>query len=353
MQKIKFTVFADLHYKKGMYPASVADLEAIFDRAKAADADFVIHLGDMCNDYIHSPEIVRAYLENKYGFEVYGVYGNHELESRGNVMERVTPLLTNRADRVIWGSDSGNIEDGRIAYYYFDKGDLRFIALDNNYSKSPTTNEFEHNGEASWGAPDENILHNSLGDRQLVWLRGVLCDAADKGKRCIILSHDTYCSKWEQTPDAEQVRELFREVNERREGTVFLALNGHYHNNRRAVEDGVTYIDVNTVRNGYWQAERFYAYAEENEAEPKFTFEYTDYNENGEAVESYARGFSGLRMGDRSLFFEDALSANIVVDTEGGIEVQGMSTKWAYGIAPEELPLTPELLSISDFNNKK
>ena len=352
MQKIKFTVFADLHYKKGMYPVSTSDLEAIFDRAEAAGSELVLHLGDMCNDYLHSPEIIHAYLENKQGFEVYGIYGNHELESRGNVMEYVTPRLTNRADSVVWGSESGNIEDGKIAYYYFDKGDFRFIALDNNYSRSPVTNEFEHNGEASWGAPCENTLHNSLGERQLLWLRGVLYDAADKGKRCIILSHDTYCSEWEQTPDAAQVRELFKEANAKREGTVLLALNGHYHNNRRAVEDGVAYIDVNTVRNGYWQAERFYAYAEENEAEPRFTFEYTDYNENGDVVGRYRRGFSSLRMGDRSLFFEDALSANISVDIDGGIEVQGMSTKWAYGIAPEGLPLTPELLSISSWSNK-
>ncbi len=348
MQKIKFTVFADLHYKKGMYPASVADLEAIFERAKAAGAELVIHLGDMCNDYLHSPELISAYIDNKQGFSVYGVYGNHELESKGNTMSVVTPWLTNRESSVVWGG-----EDTSIGYYYFDQGDFRFIALDTNYSKNPDTNEYEHNREASWGAPEENFYHDSLGSLQLEWLRDVLTDAAGEGKTCIILSHASFCPEWESSPDAEVVRGIFKEANAIKKGTVLLALNGHYHNNRQATIDGVVYIDVNAVRNGYWQAERFYAYAEENEAEPKFTFEYTDYNDKGEAVKKYNRGFCSLRMGDRSLFFEDALSANIVVDTVGGIEVQGMSTKWACGIAPKDIPLTSELLSISDFNNKK
>ena len=33
MSKIKFLVFADLHYKKGMYAAKVSDLEKIIKRA--------------------------------------------------------------------------------------------------------------------------------------------------------------------------------------------------------------------------------------------------------------------------------------------------------------------------------
>ena len=75
-------------------------------------------------------------------------------------------------------------------------------------------------------------------------------------------------------------------------------------------------------------------------------------DKNGEPVERRERAFSSLRMGDRSLFFKDALSALVTVDTDGSIEIEGMTTEWAYGIAPKELPLTPELLSISDWKNK-
>ena len=181
----------------------------------------------------------------------------------------------------------------------------------------------------------------------------MILEAAEEGKRCIILSHASFCPCWENSPDSETVRSIFREANAKRSGTVLLALNGHYHNNRQATVDEVVYIDVNTVKNGYWQAERFYAYTEKDESAPEYTFEYTDYDECGEPRGTRQRRFSSLRMGDRSLFFKDALSAIVTVDTEGGISVEGMTTEWAYGIAPKELPLAPELLSISDFNNKK
>ena len=78
---LKFCLFADLHYKKGGYIITTADMEAILDRAAANDAEFMIHCGDFCNDYAGSPELLRLAYENKYVLALYGVYGNHELES--------------------------------------------------------------------------------------------------------------------------------------------------------------------------------------------------------------------------------------------------------------------------------
>ena len=135
MNEIKFTVFADLHYRKGMYIASVDDLRSIFARADADKSEFVVHLGDMCNDYIGSPELVKEYLNNKSNKAVYGIYGNHELESPDNSMKHVTPLLTN-CD-VVWGTDDGKIGNGEIAYYYFDANGFRFVMTDTNYSYNP------------------------------------------------------------------------------------------------------------------------------------------------------------------------------------------------------------------------
>lgn len=77
--KITFTVFLDMHYKKGMYLASVSDLENILHRADISNSDFVIHCGDFSNDYQGSPELIEVFLNNKENLPVYGVYGNHEL----------------------------------------------------------------------------------------------------------------------------------------------------------------------------------------------------------------------------------------------------------------------------------
>ena len=177
--KIKFSVFADLHYKYRMYTASVEDLETILERANSNDVDFVIHCGDFCNDYIGSPELYNTYLNNKYGLKVYGIYGNHELESANNSMEYVTPKLTND-DNVIWGTDDQKIGDGNIGYYYFDKNGFRIICVDTNYSFNETKNSWEHNTTCSWGPPVGNIKVSSLAPIQFAWLENVLYNAAEK-----------------------------------------------------------------------------------------------------------------------------------------------------------------------------
>ena len=64
---IKFSLFADLHYKKGMYIASIEDMNEILDRANANGADFVLHVGDFCNDYAKSPELMKALTEAIFG----------------------------------------------------------------------------------------------------------------------------------------------------------------------------------------------------------------------------------------------------------------------------------------------
>ena len=58
----RFTVFADFHYKKMMYDSTVEDLNVIMERAKKFGSQFVLSLGDFCNDYKGSPEIVKAFL---------------------------------------------------------------------------------------------------------------------------------------------------------------------------------------------------------------------------------------------------------------------------------------------------
>ena len=93
IEQLKFVIFSDFHYKKGMYASTIDHMKQILSRAAEAGASFVIHCGDFCNDYSGSPELVQAYLQNPQGLAVYGVYGNHELESADNSMQAVTPLL--------------------------------------------------------------------------------------------------------------------------------------------------------------------------------------------------------------------------------------------------------------------
>ena len=332
MTEIKFLVFADLHYKKKMYATATGDLEEIYRRATNEKVDFILHEGDVCNDYGGSPELRR--LLEACPTPYFGVYGNHELETAGNSMQTVTPYITNRPDRVVWGSEDGKTGDGAIAYYYYDTDGFRFLFLDTNYSVTPE-GKYEHNREGSWGRPAENTRGDSLGDVQLAWLDRVLTDAAEKGLHCVVNSHAAFCGRWQTSPDHTAVRMLFAKANALKKGTVLMAINGHYHTNRAAVVEDVFYLDVNTAINGWWQGEKFHPYAEKDESSPEYTFDYTDYDEDGNAKDTVKMPLSALRMGAQTLFFESPLSATVTVTSEGSITVNGTKTKWRYGIAKD------------------
>lgn len=329
MSEIKFLAFADFHYKKRMYATKVSDFENILSRAKNEGASLVVHEGDFCNDYCHSPELISKYLGAD--LPVFGVYGNHELETVGNTMQFVTPRLTNRPEEVIFGTADGKIGNGDVGYYYYDTGDFRFVFLDTNYSLSADKEYYEHNREASHTCPPENSLKDSIGANQLAWLDRALTDAAQKGKHCIVNAHATFSGNFNSSPDHEAVRALYKKANRLRPKTVLMSINGHYHTNRAQSIDGVFYLDLNTAINGWWQFEKFHPYEENDPENPVYTFEFTDYDENGTPIETINMPFSRLRMGAQTLFFEEPLSAVITVTSNGSITVKGKKTSWAYG----------------------
>ncbi|MBQ8332212.1 MAG: metallophosphoesterase [Clostridia bacterium] len=314
---LKFLVFADLHYKKGMYASPVSSVHAILDRAAAENVDFVIHCGDFCNDYAGSPEITDAYLANRRNLPVYGIYGNHELETAGNTMSVVTPKLCNREVTFAWEG---------AGCWHTDIREYRIIGLDTNYSMT-VAEAWEHNRPASWGPPAENYYGNSLGDAQLAWLEKLLNDAAENGKICVVFSHAALSSKWSASPDGPIVQSLFRRVNQKKPGTVALAVNGHLHTDHFAVEDGVAYFDVNTVHNGFWSPRKEFHYADSH------TFAFTAY-ENGVPEETSDRPLNTLTQAKNTWFFTDPLSAVVTLGENSG-NIDGAVTSWMHGIEPD------------------
>lgn len=316
---IQFSVFADFHYKKRMYTSSIEDLEHILKRANDDGAEFVIHAGDLCNDYAGSPELMRAYHQNTYDLPVYGIYGNHELETVGNSMENVTPLLCNRP--VTFGPP----EEGMpVAYWHTDIRNFRLIGVDSNYSYSESEQKWEHNRPASYGCPAGNKYSDSLGPAQLAWLDETLADAAKRGMKVIVFSHACFSGLWYRNAEAEKVRALFAKYP----STVLLAINGHEHKDHFAVVDGVAYFDVNTTTNGHWEKHDDFHY------DPTHTFRFTDYDADGIATTTENFPLNNLRQGKNTWFFKNPLSAIITVTEDGTITIQGEETEWLYGIEP-------------------
>ena len=338
---LSFLVFADLHYKKGMYAVKVQHLKQIMKRARENNVDFVVHAGDFCNDYSGSPEIVKEYLKNEYDLSVYGVYGNHELESKNNSMDYVTPLLTNDT-QVIWGTADGKPGDGSIGYYYFEKKGCRFVCLDTNYSYNEATGQWEHNHTASWGAPAGNLYADSLGPVQLQWLESVLTDAARQRISCILVSHAGFMEQLRHSPDTEAVQALIRKVNEKKPGTVVMCINGHYHTNHLEAIEDVLYFDVNAVINGSWVPKKEQHYTDAH------TFELENYDAEGNCLGAETVPLSRLWQSVNTHYFQDPLSAVVTITDEGKITVTGSKTKWCHDVAPID-PLPGIMPEISDF----
>ena len=313
---IKFAVLADSHYKKGLYMPPVSSLEAILKRAAEAEVDFVIHMGDFSNDYAGSPEAVELYVNNPYGMPVYGVYGNHELES-GNLMSFVNTKLSNRPLCRPLGD--------RIGYWYTDVGAFRLIGLDTNYSLRPD-GTWERNLDGSHCPARENSKWNSIGPDQLAWLRETVADAAKLGKKVIVFSHAAIAGAWSSTPDAAQAREILNEYP----GTVLLAANGHLHTDHAAVIDHIAYWDVNVVQNGGWRPHDGYHYSEE------MTYTFQNYDADGHPVgDAQELPLNSLKQAKNTWFFREPLSAIVTVSENGVIRIEGAKTSWVYDVAPD------------------
>ena len=328
IKTLTFSVFADLHYYKGSYMSSVADLESIMDRANGAGAKFVLNAGDFCNNYPGSPEIINAYLNNKYDLPVYGVMGNHDLENGGKMLN-VTPALTN--SEVTWGTANGKVGNGEVAYYYYEAEGFRIIAIDTNHYYSTKDKTWKHYPSWYAGIPgnDTGTNGNSLGPTQLEWLETVIMDAAEKDVPCIVLSHASLAGNRgsSQSSDYVAVQEIFRKANNKNTGTVLMVLNGHHHSNHTDYVDGVLYFDVNTVRNGAWYSDGADHYTNE-------TFEYVEYDSNGKAISTTTKKLSSLGSASKTWFFEDPLDAIVTVSSDGKIIIEGEESNWIGNIAP-------------------
>jgi len=314
---LKFLVFADLHYKRGMYMTPVSSLEKILDRAAREKVDFVIHCGDFSNDYAGSPEITDAYLNNPCGLKVFGVYGNHELETPGNTMAIVTPLLSN---------STVTFADEKSAYWYTDIGNYRIIGLDTNYSIT-AAEMWEHNRPGSWGAPKENYFPDSLGEPQIAWLEKITQEAGEKGLVCILFSHAALSPGKNSSPDAPIARSVLRAVNKKYPGTVLLAGNGHYHTDHFAEEDGIYYFDVNAVHNAFWSPRSEHHYSDDQ------LFEFSEYKD-GKLTETVQKPLTSLSQAKNTWFLSDPLSAVVTID-ETGIRIDGSSSEWICGVPPD------------------
>ena len=237
----KFLVYTDLHVD--LMHDAVARMQVILAEAKREEVEYLIHLGDiMYPDTAFLDQHERGHERTGWfacdrddeklairkmlaasGLAQYAVLGNHDMDA------------CDKAEACLYLGLPG-------PHYTFDRGGLRFIALDTNHYRD---------GEAyfSYDHCDYRNFRSVswLGPEQLDWLKAQIMASPYP---CVLLSHAPLGDEKLNSPDNRAVWAIVRECNAERR-RVILALNGHNHIDGVTVRAGVPFMSVNSASNVY------------------------------------------------------------------------------------------------------
>ncbi len=281
---ITFSVFADLHWREGDWAWCEQRLDAIFDRALRSRAEFVIHCGDFCHDVAAARGMIAKYAAAP--LPAYHVMGNHEFECSDSLDEVLRAFALPRN------------------YYAFDVRGFRFVALDNNYHHGPDGNLKHYADESVWSKchQDEVVLP----PEQVEFLREAIATAS--GPVCVF-SHASFLFP----PDRSGVvngRDIVRMADEARGDRPVMFFNGHYHRNELIIRDGMAFFDVNTTTST-WSDKEHHAYPPELMAKCPTSC--------------------------HSMLNAVPVHAIVRLDTDGNVEIDGMTGAYYLGISPESI----------------
>ena len=247
MRKVKFGVFADLHVD--IMHDTQERLQIFLDTCRQENVDFIIQLGDFCypddnrvvvckpehmpvnianairvKTYADKPTILKMY--NSFEKPSYHVLGNHDCDMCSK-QEQLTFL-----------------EAKNGSYYSFDHGGFHFVVLDTNYLKTDSGEfiAYENANYFQAGFRDDMVRENVSPD-QLEWLKE---DLAKTENPTIVFSHASFslvgAPCW-AVKNHKQVREIFQNAPHR----VLACFNGHHHMDLCAKEEGIWYVQVNSM----------------------------------------------------------------------------------------------------------
>jgi len=291
-ETVKFCLFADLHYWPGVFPNDSTDfLDRIRARARAADVDFVIHLGDIVHNATHDAE--RAFLARyrDCGLETHHVIGNHDNDG-----------CTCDETLAAFGLTCG--------HYFFDVKGWRFVVCDPNYIRRPDGRLEHYSHGNNYGLKDGSQL-SYMPEAQIDWLAEVL-EKADGP--CVVCSHQSFERERGGVPNYRAVRDVLEAANRRHPGRVRLVMNGHEHIDNLRLLNGILYYDVNSA-NYQWFDNRHERYP-------------ADY------VKTH-------RQAPNTLAWNAPLSAIVTLGPGGYVRIEGSRADWLYGVTPEQAGLPP------------
>lgn len=236
MNKVKFSVFGDLHFSEGMWTDNrgIQDdnapawwcgdcderLDFILNRAKKENVDFIIHCGDFC----HNPRGNKAAVEKYNNFEIptYHVLGNHDVE----ILE-----IDDVVKRYKMPAE----------YYYFDRNGFRFVVLNANYMRVDGEDiPYSEGNYFRLGG-----VRNYLSRKQIVWFEEVVMTSPYP---VIVFGHADMARDDEGTgawKNREDFRNVIRKAHKNKK-RVLMYIGGHMHEDEMKILEHVCYLSINS-----------------------------------------------------------------------------------------------------------
>jgi predicted phosphodiesterase len=231
---IRFGMLSDVHYAdrepagERFYSQSLGKVQECIDRMNQEKLDFAIEMGDFKDQEAVPNEVnTLKYLTTiesafqKFDGPTYHVLGNHDMDSISKLqfLERVK-------NTGISASKS---------FYSFNQNGFHFVVLDGNFTSEGK--EYNH-GNFSW---DDAIISGS----QVNWLKD---DLKSNKLPVIVFIHrmlDDSKNVKQAVQNAGEVRQILEQS-----GRVLCVFQGHVHEERHNLINGIHYCSVNAVVDG-------------------------------------------------------------------------------------------------------
>ncbi|MDP3916068.1 MAG: metallophosphoesterase [Bacteroidota bacterium] len=231
---VRFGMLSDVHYAdrepagERFYRQSLGKVQECIDRMNQEKLDFVIELGDF-KDQDSVPNEVKTlkYLSDietvfqQFNGSTYHVLGNHDMDSISKLQ-----FLGRVENTAVPATES---------YYSFNRKGIHFVVLDGNFTSEGK--EYDH-GNFSW---DDAFISGS----QVNWLND---DLKTNKLPVIVFIHqmlDDSKSVKQAVQNAGEVRQILEQS-----GRVLCVFQGHVHEERYNLINGIHYCSVNAVVDG-------------------------------------------------------------------------------------------------------
>jgi predicted MPP superfamily phosphohydrolase len=231
---LRFGMLSDVHYAnrepagERFYQQSLAKVQEAIDRMNQGKLDFAIELGDFKDqDAVPNEANTLNYLTEiesvfqKFDGPTYHVLGNHDMDgiSKQQFLEKV---------------ENTGIS-GTKSYYSFNRKKIHFVVLDGNFTKEGKA--YDH-GNFSW----EDA---SIPAQEISWLKDDL--KANKLPVVVFIHQmlDESKNSKQAVQNAAEVRQILEQS-----GKVICVFQGHVHEERYNLINGIHYYSVNAVVDG-------------------------------------------------------------------------------------------------------